>query len=383
MWWLMREDVLRELRAMEQGGVCPSEAQLAAFEEQMARGDGPQSLTVAGDVAEIRVEGILTKKPSWIAQFFYGANTAYVDLQAALDVAGRDPNIKRVEVSVDSPGGTVDGLFDALAAFEAFDKPMVVKAESAFSAAYAIAAVAGPIEATSSASMFGSVGVAASFMVTTENAHIDFVDLTNSESPDKRPDVRTEEGKAVVVEWLDAIHELFADAIARGRKTTVATVNQDFGRGASFLAAEAKRRKMIDGIAGPSLRAVPNAEAEPSEEANMNLDKLRAQYPELCAALVQEGVTQERDRVCAHLKMGQQSGDRKTSEAAIESGEPMTQTLVATYMAAAINRRDIQARQDDEAIVAEAADGAKANGEGGFGEAVVSKFEELMGVSHG
>ena len=53
----------------------------------------------------------------------------------------------------------MEGLFETLAAIEAFGKPMSVRASKAASAAYAIAAAGGSITAVSPASSFGSIGV--------------------------------------------------------------------------------------------------------------------------------------------------------------------------------------------------------------------------------
>jgi ClpP class serine protease len=147
---------------------------------------------------------------------------------------------------IDSPGGQVDGLFETIAAIDAFKatgKPLKVRASNAQSAAYALAAAAGRIEATSPASSFGSIGVAAAFVVSDK-----VVSVTSTDAPNKRPDVATDAGRAIVREQLDAIHELFVGAIAKGRGTTAAAVNKEFGRGATVLAGEARRRGMIDAI---------------------------------------------------------------------------------------------------------------------------------------
>jgi ClpP class serine protease len=92
--------------------------------------------------------------------------------------------------------------------------------------------------------MFGSIGIAASFLVDES-----IVEIASTEAPKKRPDVSTAEGKAIVREELDAIHEVFVEAIARGRSTTTTNVNRNFGRGAIVLARDAKRAGMIDSIA--------------------------------------------------------------------------------------------------------------------------------------
>lgn len=265
MHWLIREDIaeqLTEARRAQQ----PTAQDLREMRADMGleRRDGPRSLTVAGDTAEITVEGVLTQKPDFWAWLLDIPNTTYADLLEAIQAAKTNPAVRRVAVHVDSPGGECSGLFDVLDAFADLRtaKSVRVIASSAHSAAYGIAAVAGPIEARGRASMFGSVGVAVSFWI---SDHV--LDLTNTESPDKRPDLRTEEGQAVVRRELDAIYDLFADAIAAGRGTTVETVTADFGRGASFVAEEARRRGMIDSIAGQEPAHSPPAAPAASTHA--------------------------------------------------------------------------------------------------------------------
>lgn len=370
MPWLIEEETLRSMQRAERAGIVPTAAQQAEHEQRVAQveaRDGlPANMSIAGEVAVIRVEGALTKKPSLWAALFGGGNTSYREIISALSIASNDPNIKTVSFEVDSPGGHVDGLFDTLAAIQAFKKPMRTRTSRAQSAAFAIAAAAGPIEATGPATPIGSIGVAIDFAFFSD---MELVSLTNTDSPDKRPDPRTPEGQAVIVRELDAVADLFVDVIATGRKTSTDNVKTGFGRGATLLAGEAKRRGMIDSIEGqkPALRVVPNATAQDSGAQNTGADKmdlktLRAQHPEIYEAVVKEGVTQERDRVGAHLALGEQAGEEgmKTALAAIRAGDAMTQTLQAQYMVCAMNRRDRTVRQEESDKAGAAADAARA-----------------------
>lgn len=181
--WLLNEETFRAMQRAEASGLAPTAQQRAEFQAQIEARDGaPRNMRVAGSTAEIRVEGVLTKKPDLFAMWFGGGNTTYTDIQAALALAASDPGIKDVSLFVDSPGGNVDGLFETLDALEAFAKPIKVRAIQAQSAAYAIASVAGKIEAVNPAAMFGSIGTAVSLFVDEE-----VVTLTNTDSPDKRP----------------------------------------------------------------------------------------------------------------------------------------------------------------------------------------------------
>lgn len=252
--WFMERRALEELaQARKSGYVFSAEerAQFAAAFTTSSDRRGPRILSVAGDTAEIRIEGVLTPKPDIWAYFFGGGNTTYADIMSALAIAGADPSIKKAIIHAHSPGGTVHGLFETLAAIEAFPKPLSSRVTYACSACYAIVAKAGKIQAMHPAVEVGSIGVAVSY---TKWADIEYIDITSTEAPDKRPDPTTEEGRAVIRRQLDAIHEIFVDAIARGRsestgrRFTVEDVNRDFGRGAVLIAGDAKKRGMIDQV---------------------------------------------------------------------------------------------------------------------------------------
>lgn len=360
--WLIQDDVgqaIADARALLSAGAV---SDVMAFEAEAARDTGEaRALRVHGTTAQISVTGALTKKPDFWSMLFGGGNTTYADIQAALAAAATDSSVKDVVLNIDSPGGTVDGLFETLDAIRAFrdesGKRLSVRASRAASAAYAIAAMAGPIEAVSPSSEFGSIGVVMDFY---KNANVG--SITNTDSPNKRPDLNTDAGRAVVREHLDAIHELFVSSVASGRGVSVDAVSSDFGQGAVYVAAEAKRRKMIDRAPGAVLRAVPGPRAETHQQENkMDLKELMAQHPGVYSAAVQAGVDQERERVMAHLKLGQASGAMSVALDAIKDGSALTLSLQADYMAAGLNRRDQSLRNADDATADAALTGANAS----------------------
>ena len=114
----------------------------------------------------------------------------------------------------------------------------------------------------------------------------------------------------------------------------------------------------------------------------MDLQTLKAQHPDVYAAAAQEGRDQERDRVNAHLTMGEASGDMKTAIGAIGDGSAMTATLQAKYLAAGMNRSDVQARQDDdaEAGAADSANASDADAEAAAGVNILANAAAACGV---
>lgn len=261
MKWLLMDDAVAELAATYR--LQPSAEQLHDFQTRAAARERAPISRTAGSTAEIDVSGVLTETPNFWAALF-GGNTAYRDIRAALAQADADPAISEIVLNIASPGGSVSGLFETIAAIEATSKPVRSRASLAASAAYALAAVTSRIDAVGPASSFGSIGVAASIQLDPST-----VDIASTHAPNKRPDVTTEEGKAVVRAELDAIHELFAGAIARGRGVSVDVVNASFGRGSVLLSAAAKKANMIDSY--PSQKTKPRARASASLEINVGI----------------------------------------------------------------------------------------------------------------
>lgn len=370
MIYLIDELAGRELADARRMATAVTSEQIEAFAQAHATvvAADPKNVTRAGSTMEIRVEGVLTEKPDLWAAWFGGGNTTYDSIVQALSIAATDAQVKDVVLRVNSPGGTVDGLFDALAALETFraesGKKMRVVASKAQSAAFAIASMAGPITARTPASMFGSIGTAIDFTVFDS---MRTVSITNTDSPNKRPDPMTDAGRAEIVKFLDAVNSLFVDAIARGRGTTVEDVTQNYGRGSTFVASEAKRLGMIDAAPKPARSAAPGPRSEDeqladvgAQEQSMDPEKLKAAHPDVYKAILAEGVAIERDRVVAHLTMGEAFGGMKTAVAAAKDGSPMTASLTAQYMAASANKSDLAARQSDSDAVATATAGTSA-----------------------
>lgn len=357
MLWLLEPTALRRLIHAQEN--FHDTAALVAWETAQTAVEAPPApeqrdaqlpagMSVAGSTAEIRVEGVLTKRPDFWAKYFLGGNTTYSNIRSALAVAASSPDITDVVLRIDSPGGNAEGLIETLETIAHFrqysGKRIRARADNAQSAAYGIAAAAGNIEATGRGATFGSIGTAVSYYVSPN-----VVTLTNTDSPDKRPDLTTPEGKAVVVKYLDQLNHEFVSSIAQGRGVELARVTEGYGRGASMTASEAKRLGLIDTIATTAPRAVPISSSKGQATMPENQEPDRAALD----AAAQRGATQERDRVLAHLTMGESCGDMSIALEAIRGGHTMTQEYTARYLSAGMNRAD-RARRQTESNTAEA-----------------------------
>lgn len=250
LYWLMSDEALqvRMIRAIRE-----ARTPLTAWAPGPVADSGaaPNPLTINGNVATIRVEGVLTPTPDMMAACYGEPNTTYAELRESLRAAAADPNVREIVWDIDSPGGAVDGLFallDDIADARAAGANMRVEAENAHSAAYGIAAAVGSITARSRTASFGSVGVATTGFISGGMCG-KAVDITDSDAPEKRPDIQDPEGRAVVVRYLDQIAAEFRGVIAQGRGVTPEHVAKNYGRGSSMLATAALSAGLIDAVA--------------------------------------------------------------------------------------------------------------------------------------
>lgn len=115
--------------------------------------------TVRHGVAIVPVSGVLVHRGAWIGRS--SGQTSYEGLRAQIDRAAVDPEVKAIALEVDSCGGEVAGCFDLadrIRAVRAIKPVRAFVAESAFSAAYALAAQADAIVVARTGGV-GSIGV--------------------------------------------------------------------------------------------------------------------------------------------------------------------------------------------------------------------------------
>lgn len=361
MWLIDRMvgDALEQARAH----LTPTSEQTAKFLAIHGEGLSNPSriLSIAGNNAVIAIDGVVTKIPDFFAEFFGGGNTTYGEIIAALAQAEADPVVDNITLAIDSPGGSIDGLFDAIKAIRDTTKPTkAVISDKGASAAFALAAQADEIVATNQMSRFGSIGI-----LTDISVRDDEITIASSKSPLKAPDVTTEQGVKDVQTQLDAIYDVFVSAIAEGRGITEAKVNSDFGRGALLVANDALSRGMIDSILDDATgetqvegTTARTDSGQPEGKSKMDINEFRMSHAALFAEAVKVGIAEERDRVLAHLTMGEGFHAMPIAAKAIREGADMTATLQAEYATAGRNSDSLDASAEDDKTIAAATDGA-------------------------
>jgi ClpP class serine protease len=392
--WLLEQSVFSILRECANNKIEITSDLRAEYEAltDARTQSSTRILDVVDGTAQIDVMGVISNKPDIFAMLFGGGNVLWSEIIEAVAVAEADDSVNEIVLNVDSPGGAVDGMFDAIAAVSSAKKPVTALVNNvAASAAFGLASQADEIVAKNKAARIGSVGVVASFAVDD-----DVVRITSTEAPNKAPDVTTEDGQDIIREELDALHELFVDAIASGRSRasgsdiTVKAVNENFGQGSVFLAEKALSKGMIDSILdGGMLRSEELSNTISATNlshittgTDMDLKTLKRDHSDVYEAVLAEGVAQERDRVVAHLTMGNASGAIETAIKAVEDGSGLSESLKAKYLSAGMNRAEVFARGDDEEDTSDALNNLAAKvPEEGMAEQVAALVEAKMGVA--
>jgi ClpP class serine protease len=155
-----------------------------------------------------------------------------------------------------TPGGYISGLDQTVDAMQAVTKPINgIVTDMCCSAGYYLASNTSNLKAVSRGTTVGSIGTAVSIVDYTEARASDGVKvyhLTNSASPDKRPDITTEEGRDVVVDELNEAYALFEERIIEGRggNNVFSIENVRSLKGRVVLAKKAMELGLIDGIKG-------------------------------------------------------------------------------------------------------------------------------------
>lgn len=239
--WAMDEPALRALLA----GFDPKA--LAAYVGAPLA--SARKATVRDGVAVIEVTGPLFRKPNFFSEVLGTSSYATIrlDLQAALD----DPAVSAIMLNIHSPGGEVAGTTELANAIRDArgTKPIVAYAgDLAASAAYWIASAADRIVIGPGAAL-GSIGVRAGFTDSSGRdaaKGVKSVEFVSSQSPYKRVDHDSKDGKARIQARIDALADVFVDTVAANRGLSREKVISDFGKGDVLIGKAAIAAGMAD-----------------------------------------------------------------------------------------------------------------------------------------
>lgn len=239
--------------------------------------DNTHRVITRDNVAVIPVQGALFPR----ANLFSEISGAYsVEMLARdLNAAQTNPDVKAVVLQIDSPGGHTTMINEFAAQIKAFDKPIVsYVVGQAASAAYWIAAASDKIYLDSTA-IVGSIGVVAAF----SKKDTGTTEFVSSNAPDKRPDLESDTGKAVIQSLVDDMEAVFIESIMSNRGMSREQITNL--RGGVLVGAKAVSACFADEIS--NLEAVIQSL---NEVHNVDITKLKAEHPAVYQAAFSEGV---------------------------------------------------------------------------------------------
>lgn len=244
--WAMEEQALETLLriASRQNDVTP-EALDAYASKSLANAEQAR---VRDGVAVLDAIGPLFKRANLFTAM--SGATSYTIMRADLQAALDDPKVKAIILNIDSPGGEASGTAElAQAIYDARGtKPIVAYVSgSGASAAYWIASAADRIVVSPTA-ILGSIGVQVAYREPAAKAGEKVYRFVSSQSPNKNPDLGTEEATAQIQQTIDAMAEVFVADVARNRGVGIETVLSDFGAGGIFVGKAAVVAGLADAI---------------------------------------------------------------------------------------------------------------------------------------
>lgn len=254
--WAIVPEKLREIQGIYETHLKGDKIDLESLEarlgEPLQRKE--QGYQVINGTAVIPIDGVISRRMNLLQKVSGGASTELIekDVRAALE----DSSVDRILLEIDSPGGSVSGIFElANLIYNArVDKPIdAISVGSMASAAYLIGAAAEKVYISGETDTVGSIGViythldnseaqAKEGVKTTEIFAGKYKVIASSNKP------LSEEGQGDIQAKVDYIYSLFVEHIAKFRGVSVDVVLTDMADGKVFIGKQAIEAGLVDGV---------------------------------------------------------------------------------------------------------------------------------------
>ena len=259
----------------------------AVLKYQGERPPRTQFVQVRGDVAIMDIKGPIVRWETLLSWVFDWPSVEVLSLEFQKLLDNRQ--IETIIFNHDSPGGMVNGINEfAEQVFQARDRKKIVSyvGSLAASADYWLASAAEEIVIDPTAQL-GSIGTVVGFRKQTDNT----TQIVNTDSPNKRPDLNSEEGLAEIRKRLNAIAEVFFSRVARNRSVTVDQVKAL--RGSVVVGQESIQAGLADrqGSLEELIETYMNKTFGGSR-MEINVANIKTHHADVAQALIQEGKAQ-------------------------------------------------------------------------------------------
>jgi len=218
-----------------------------AGSEALRKNDG--RARVMNGVAVIPVYGALFRHADVMETLCGGRS--YESLLADVEAAKLAPNVRRIVLDIDSPGGEANGCFETSEAIARADKVKPIEAFiGGYGASAAWALACGARRRTAHASSFpGCIGVR---LVLVDSSKFDeavglrYVELVSKRAPDKRGLDVDDALIARLQSRIDGLEDEFIKLVASSLGVTPKKVAEDFGRGDVVMGRQALEVGMVE-----------------------------------------------------------------------------------------------------------------------------------------
>lgn len=299
----------------------------------------------ADGVARIDITGALHRYDNVMTRYF--GDTSYESIGAALDLAMESREVKSIILNIDSPGGIVTGLSELGEKIRAASEKKPITAYvggMAASAAYWLASSTKSIT-MGETSVVGSIGTYVAYLDDSgwmEQNGLKELVFRSSQSPKKNLDPASEEGKAQIQAYIDTLGQMFVETVARNRKTSADDVLQNYGQGDIVVGAEAVKRGMADkiGYYDTALTKAINFKQKNGGYA-MTVEQLKAEFPDVAKALMDEGAAVERQRIQSIEELAGSDNSEVVSSVKYDGKTTAEQTAVLILKAEQKKKADL------------------------------------------
>lgn len=332
--WLIDESWLATLVQSFLGAGAPTDPKmLEVFKSERVM--GTRSAKIRGSKAVVPIHGPIFSRPNILTEWF-GIGMVLGSLTSDIQKLLENPNVETILLDIDSPGGTVTGINEAVNFIKSAsaEKPITAYVGGVgASAAYWLASAADEI-VLDATSRVGSIGVVAAYP--TKSGDADYIEIVNTASPNKRPDVSTKEGKKVITDELDDIADVFISTIAENRGVSEKTVKSDFGKGGVLVGQKAIAAGMADRLGSFEELMVENNDIiEGDSSMKLTIATLKADHKDVY------------DEVVASVKTsdtGDKDASLEASQKALTSAEAEVEDLKSKLADSKTKENDFSAR---------------------------------------
>lgn len=258
-----------------------------------------RSAQIRGSKAHIAIHGPIFSKPNFLTEWL-GIGVVLTDIVGDIQLVLDNDSVESIVLDIDSPGGAVTGINEAASFIKEASKQKPITAYIGgvgASAAYWLASGADEIVLDATARV-GSIGIVIAYPNPQKDDDY-YIEIVNTASPNKRPDIGTEKGKKVIIEQLDALADVFIDTVATNRDVLASTVINDFGKGGVLVGQQAVDVGMADRL-GSFEELMKENNTEGDFSMKLTIDELKADHKEIYDTVKASGATDITDLVTSH-----------------------------------------------------------------------------------